>query len=103
MKVDAVQELLRVVGEAAQIDAQALARCEQAVRREFGGATLRIQPRAPITIADIDGMLRQRRPVSAIAPQLGISRATVYRIIERSRKKSQKVGAVQRANGDNRP
>lgn len=74
-----------MVGEATQIDTQALARAEQAIRREFAGARLRIEPRAPLTIEDIDVRLRQRKPVAAIAPELGVSRATIYRMIGRTR------------------
>lgn len=87
MKIDAVQQLLRVVSEAAQIDHTALARCDQAIRREFGGAALRIQPKAPVTIDDIDARLRQRKPVAMIAAEVGLSRATIYRMLGKKRTK----------------
>ena len=96
MKPDAVQQILKVVGETAGIEPQALARCEQAIRREFGGAALRIQPRAPITIDDIDARLRQRKPVAAISVELGLSRATIYRMLAR---KSRKPGGNETAGG----
>lgn len=83
MKPDAVQQLLKVVSEAANLEPQALARCDQAIRREFGGAALRIQPRAPVTVDDIDARLRQRKPVATIAIEVGLSRATIYRMLAR--------------------
>ena len=90
MKVDAVQELLKIVGEVAQVDALALSRADQAIRREFGGTAMRIQPRAPVTLEQIDAGLRQRKPVAAIASEFGLSRATIYRMLGRSRVKNRK-------------
>jgi len=87
MKPDAVQQLLAVVGSVTQIDAAALLKADTAIRREFAGAALRIQPRAPVTIEDIDTRLRARKPVAVIACEVGLSRATVYRMLGKSRSK----------------
>jgi DNA invertase Pin-like site-specific DNA recombinase len=85
MKIDHVSDLLRIVSEATRIDAATLARAEPAIRAEFGGSIVRIQPKAPITIEAIDQRLRQRMSVSQIADDVDCSRATIYRIIERAR------------------
>jgi DNA invertase Pin-like site-specific DNA recombinase len=88
MKIDAVQQLLQVVATAAHIDHAALARADTAIRREFGGAALRIQPKAPVTIDEIDSRLRARKPVAMIAHEVGLSRATIYRMLGRRKSKS---------------
>ena len=88
MKVDAVQQILQIVGATTQIAPEALARADQAIRREFGGEALRIQPKAPVTMGDIDMRLRQRKPVALIASEMGISRATIYRMLGKSKKKA---------------
>ena len=85
MKVDAVQELLKIVGEVAQVDPVALSRADEAIRREFGGTAVRIQQRAPVTREQIDAGLRQRKPVAVIASEVGLSRATVYRMLSGAR------------------
>lgn len=87
MKFDAVQELLKIVGEVTQVEPAALSRADQAIRREFGGSALRIQPRAPVAIEQIDAGLRQRKPVAVIAHEVGISRATIYRMLGRKNRK----------------
>lgn len=83
MKPDAVQQILEIVGTVARVDAVALSRADQAIRREFGGTAMRIQPRAPVTVAQIDAGLRQRKPVAVIAAEVGLSRATIYRMLGR--------------------
>lgn len=90
MKIDAVTQLLQVVGEVTQMDRAALSRADQAIRREFGGKAMRIQPRAPLTIEQIDAELRQRKTVAVIADEVGISRSTIYRMLERNRAKNRK-------------
>lgn len=94
MKADAVQQILEIVGTVARVDAAALSRADQAIRREFGGTAMRIQPRAPVTIEQIDASLRQRKPVAVIAAEVGLSRATIYRMLGKSRiKNRRKTGA----------
>lgn len=85
MKPDAVQQILEIVGTVAQVDARALSRVDQAIRRELGGTAMRIQPRAPVTLEQIDAGLRQRKPVAVIASEVGLSRATVYRMLKPKR------------------
>lgn len=86
MKPDAVQQILEIVSSVVQIDASAISRADQAIRREFAGTALRIQPKAPVTIDDIDAKLRARKPVAVIAHEVGLSRATIYRMLGKSRK-----------------
>lgn len=90
MKPDAVQQILEIVGTVAQVDALALTRADQAIRREFGGTAVRIHPRAPVTLEQIDAGLRQRKPVAMIAFEVGLSRATVYRMLGQKRMKNRK-------------
>ena len=88
MKPDAVQQILEIVGTVAQVDALALSRADQAIRRELGGTAMRIQPRAPVSLEQIDAGLRQRKPVAVIASEVGLSRATVYRMLGKGRRKN---------------
>lgn len=88
MKADAVQELLKIVGEVTQADPAALSRADLEIRREFGCTAVRILPRAPVTLDQIDAGLRQRKPVALIATEVGLSRATVYRMLGRNRIKN---------------
>lgn len=88
MKRDAVQQILQIVGSVANVDRQTLARADSAIRSELGGQAVRIQYRAPVTIEDIDDRLRQRKPVALIAVEVGLSRATVYRMLGKRTKKS---------------
>lgn len=84
MKPDAVQQILEIVIAHTHIDATVLSRLDKAIRQEFGGSSLKVQHRPPVTIEQINEGLRQRKPVAAIAVDLQLSRATVYRMIGRS-------------------
>ena len=90
MKHDAVHELLKVVGEVTQLAGADIARADEAIRREFGGRAMRIQPRAPLTIDHVDAELCRRKTVADIAGEVGISRSTIYRMLERNRVKNRK-------------
>lgn len=98
MKADAVQQILEIVGTVARVEPAALARADRAIRQEFGGTAVRIQPRAPVTMEQIDAGLRQRKPVAAIAAEVGLSRATVYRMLGRSRIKNRKKPGAETPN-----
>lgn len=98
MKPDAVQQLLEIVGTVAHVDQAALSRADQAIRREFGGLQMRIQPRAPVTIDQIDAGLRQRKPVALIAAEFGLSRATIYRMIGKNRVKNRRKPGAETPN-----
>ena len=87
MKPDAVQQILEIVSSVAGVAPAALSRADQAIRREFGGTAVRIQPRAPVTLEQIDAGLRLRKPVAMIAAEVGLSRATVYRMLGRKNRK----------------
>lgn len=87
MKPDAVQMILKIVGDVATVDPAAILRAEMAIREEFGGKSLRIQHRAPVTLDQIDAGLRQRKPVAVIAAEVGLSRASIYRMLGKNRVK----------------
>lgn len=61
-------------------------RIEAALRAELGGQRVRIEARPPVTIEAIDAGLRSGLPVSRIAQQLGVHRATLYKHIGKSRR-----------------
>lgn len=54
---------------------------ECALRRRFGGETLRISERPPVTPEQVDAGLRQGKPVSALVGELGVGRSTIYRML----------------------
>lgn len=54
---------------------------ECALRRRFGGETLRISERPPVTPEQVDAGLRQGKPVRALVGELGVSRSTIYRML----------------------
>lgn len=85
MKTDAVGRILHVIGTVAPMDHAAIARVEAALRNEFGGSAVRIEARAPVTLEQIDAGLRQRKPVAVIAEEVGLSRATIYRMLGKKR------------------
>jgi DNA invertase Pin-like site-specific DNA recombinase len=87
MKTDFVAEFVALARETPP---EAL---ETAIRSRFGGQQVRITatpPRPTPSIDDVDTRLRQRMPVTAIAADLGVSRATVYRLLHRSRSTKQR-------------
>jgi len=87
LKPDYVSELVRTVSAVASLDPEAEQRAAAAIRGRFGGQKLRIDPREPITVEKIDAGLRARQPVREIAADLGVSRATIYRMLGKSRGK----------------
>lgn len=91
---DFVAEFVALVREHAPgVDAAAEMSIETAIRSRFGGREVRIDRQAPAarpTMGDIDDRLRQRKPVTAIAAELGVSRATIYRMLNAGRGKSRR-------------
>jgi len=79
MKSDIVAEIAALAREVAGVDPVAAQKLANAVRNTYGGQSVRILPRAPITLASIDQELRRGKPVRVIAQELGVSRATLYR------------------------
>jgi predicted transcriptional regulator YheO len=81
MKPDAVARILEIVASVSPLQEPTRKRVEDAIRRELGGAELRIPRRAPVTIEQVNAGLFARRPVREIASELGVSRATIYRML----------------------
>lgn len=94
---DYTARIAAIVCQALAADPRAVPRAEAALRRELGGRQVRIAERPappPITVDAINAGLRQRKPVAAIAQEMGCSRATIYRHLARPGKKSQAPGAM---------
>ena len=85
MKVDFVTEFVAL---ARKVPAEAL---ESEIRARFGGRQVRIDPAPPRqmpSVSDIDARLVQKMPVTHIAADLGVSRSTIYRLLNAGRGKS---------------
>jgi len=75
---DIVAEFVALAREAG-VDPHAAQRLGAELRQTYGGQKVTILPREPISLAQIDGSLRQGKPVRVIASEMGCSRATIYR------------------------
>ena len=85
MKRDPVQEIVAIVDRLRPLGESRPA-VEAAIRREFGGEEIRIPRRAPVTLEAVNAGLYAGLPVREVARDLGISRATVYRMLAAPRK-----------------
>ncbi len=85
---DDVQRIVDIVQRVAPLQATALAAVDGALRAELAGSRLRIQPRPPITIEQINAGLYAGLSVRDVAKQMGCSRHAIYRRL-RPRGKSQ--------------
>ena len=81
MKPDFVTEFVALARESASIDDRTAREIEAKLRAQHGGRTVRIAERAPVTAEFVDAQLRERKSVRRIAGEVGLSRATIYRII----------------------
>lgn len=92
MKRDFVTELIGVVSEVAALDASAQQRIEQTIRCRFGGQRASICASRPTgqdqLLAQINQGLSERKSVRQIAPELGIGRSTIYRMLGRKSPKA---------------
>lgn len=89
---DFAQQFVALAQQVAGIDADAARRIEIALRAQHGGRSVRILPgpvRPAPTLEMIDAGLRERKPVRQIAQELGVHRATLYRLLNRRPAKSQ--------------
>jgi len=86
MKTDFATEFVALAVEIAAVSPDAGARLEAELRARYAGRPVRISVEAPVTLERIDGLLRQRMPVREVAIHLGVSRATIYRMIKQPRK-----------------
>lgn len=85
MRPDFVADVLARLRAAADLEPSAAASLERAIRQTYGGQTLRILPREPVTLEQINAALRTGKPVRVIARELGISRATIYRRLAKTK------------------
>ena len=84
--IDDAARIAAIACQALAADPGSSQAVEAALRRELGGQRVRIEPRAPVTIEAIDAGLRAGKVVRVIARDLGVSRSTLYRHIDRARK-----------------
>lgn len=63
------------------LPAEQVGALENTLRREYGGRTVRIDRRAPLTVDDVNLALRESKSVRTIARETGFSRATIYRML----------------------
>lgn len=97
MKIDIVTQFVTLARETAGLDERVAREIDARIRAEHGGRTVKIAERAPITPEFVDQRLRERKTVRMIAGEVGLSRATIYRILgNKSFKKRDRVkpGAV---------
>ena len=85
---DHAADIAQMVADMLVLSPGKAAEFERALRIRFGGETLRISERAPVTPEHIDARLRAGVPVREIAVETGIHRSTVYRLLSRDGLKS---------------
>lgn len=94
MKPDFVAEFVALARDTAGIDARAAQQIEARLRSDYGGQTVRIAERPPVTPEFIDARLRERKSVREIAGEVGMSRATIYRMLNQPKSKACKSKAA---------
>ena len=82
MKRDFATEFVALAREVAAVSPDAGARLESELRQRYAGEPIRIAERPPVTPERVDELLRQRKPVRVVAADLGVSRATIYRLLK---------------------
>ena len=78
---DDAPELIGLVNEIVGLQGADARRLDAALRARYGGEAVRIAERPPVTLGEIDAGLRERKPVRVIAEEVGLSRATIYRML----------------------
>lgn len=84
-KHDHAAEIAQMAADMLVLAPREAAKFENELRARFGGASLRIAPTPPVTPEVVDAGLRARKPVAVIATELGVSRATIYRLLHREK------------------
>lgn len=86
VKADFVAELLDVVEEVVPLDDRSRSRLGQSIRLRFGGRRMRIHAEEParVDLAAVEMRLRERKPIRVIAHEVGVDRATIYRLLRKS-------------------
>jgi len=91
-KPDFVSELVAIVREVTPLSSYDAHQIEHSIRLQYGGERVRIEPKAPVSYEQIDSLQRQRKSVNVIAKELGCSRSTIYRFLERRKSPATKTG-----------
>jgi len=83
-----VTELLDLVQETVPLDDHSRSRLRHLIRLRFGGRRIRIHAQAParVDLAAVETRLRERTPIRVIAQDIGVDRATIYRMLHSSRR-----------------
>lgn len=82
---DNAARIAMIACQALSVDMAAASQVEDAIRRELGGKRVQIAERPPlaqpptVTLAQINEGLHARKPISVIAAEMGVHRATLYR------------------------
>ena len=92
---DIVAEFVSLARDVAGVGPQAAARLEDEMRRSFGGLQVRIAPRPPVTVEQINAELRAGKVVRVIADDFGVSRATIYRHLKKKVAKHGRTATAQ--------
>ena len=63
------------------LSVEQVAQFADAIRKEYGGKTVTIDRRPPVTIDDVNNALRHQKSVRVISKETGLSRSTIYRML----------------------
>lgn len=85
---DHAAEIVRVAADVLALTPQAAQLLDSELRQRFGGKTLRVPERAPVTPALVDQRLRAGLTVARISAETGVHRSTIYRLLDRKGMKS---------------
>lgn len=81
MKHDHAADIARAAADVLALTPQARNLLENELRQKFGGEVLRIHDRPPVTVERVNAALLARKPVVAIAAEMGLHRSTIYRML----------------------
>lgn len=83
MKQDFVREVIAVVRRHSELSGVAAEKIERELRLRYAGEKVSVTRQAPIDADFINSQIRERKSVRLIAVENGLSRSTIYRILER--------------------
>lgn len=79
-RFDFVEELADIAYESG-IRPEAVNVLKSKLRRDFGGLTVTIARREPVTLERVNAALRAQKSVRTISKEMGLSRSTIYRML----------------------